>query len=680
MGKKLLLYLCVFFFSLWNVEAKPRSPFRVENDTVLHVCSTTNSPLRLSQEVRWDSLFGFSTIIVDEGVDSLLFNLPVDSVKHLVLPASLQKLVFYAALSSQCEIRLNPKNPYLCLENGNLYNRAKTQLILSAPNPKESVFQLPETVDSVSYLPLRHFSKVIFPKHLNTIPYDIDCDSLIILSKHWSRELSSFIPYIYCENDSIVAKELRNDLWRTILYDVAEKRTREIHCPNLDKGKRDTSWMRDAYQFWVRVDHRDSWEKVDSIYSTEFIDSVRVEEVPEEALLTFDGEDSCQFYVATYDTLYLLPFVVRSSPYKRGAKPLESIGEVKNSVFIVAEGVDTLPLLQSPTSAFTVPSYPFRKVVLPKSLHYLKGNFSCDSLFIYSDSLRADSCYYADPSDTPWWNIQANYYYVENEQLYLSLKYWLMKNSQTAVVYSPNADVRKRNLKLQEKTYVPIWKDRKGNVLSELSFRPPFYYACPLRLTMDGDDSLRFILSFRRDNGYERLVQQNSDSVWMVPVCDGELRYAVWSYDTLLVLPQKTLVKKVKRDGSLWTDPTSGIDFPCLFYLPKGEKVATFLESGKTIKFWKNGDTIPRRYANRLCMLYRAQDGESACMDGSLVFRLWQKDVRNYLSMEEQAGCNRETNCLDLSHCKEVWLEGITVYFPDCMPYGFRPMHFYIGR
>ncbi len=39
MAKKLLLFVGLLSLFVWNVEARKRSPLRLENDTILHVCS-----------------------------------------------------------------------------------------------------------------------------------------------------------------------------------------------------------------------------------------------------------------------------------------------------------------------------------------------------------------------------------------------------------------------------------------------------------------------------------------------------------------------------------------------------------------------------------------------------------------------------------------------------------------
>ena len=111
MAKKLLLFVGLLSLFVWNVEARKRNLLRLENDTILHVCSN------FSEMDSWtfggisdyDSLEYFNSpycriknIVIDEGVDSVHFGwLYLISAKRLSIPSSLKYLYFYS------EIRYN---------------------------------------------------------------------------------------------------------------------------------------------------------------------------------------------------------------------------------------------------------------------------------------------------------------------------------------------------------------------------------------------------------------------------------------------------------------------------------------------------------------------------------------------------------------------------------------------
>lgn len=695
MGKKLFyLFIVISLFSLGSVEAKQKLPFRVENDTILHICSNFSEMDCWPFEVDdWENAYSYFTlpywrfknIVIDEGVDSVYFGLNLISAKRLSIPSSLKYLYFFPEVPPGLEeVRLNAKNPCFRWEDGALYNQDKTCLYFMLPNAEDSVLQIPETVEQVWNIPVRyypkdtlylkdlpsrhwegfldrypidrHYSKIIFPKHCKRYPkYLPTCDSLIIQSENFP--VLDGVSYLYCLSDSLAARIM---LWESGLN------RKKIHSPNYDVRKRDTSWMRDSYRLTCILDNGDTLVGVDTIPSESRIQSVKIEGIADENI-KFDKqywEDVYHFYVTTYDTLYRLPLEVFVKTEERKPEPkCSDFGEVRDSVFTIREGVDSLPYLSDRPSSF-------RKVILPKSMHYIGTHITCDSVFIYSDSL--DGWFYGC-----WNRINAGYNYVENEQLYLSFKRWLREERESAVVYCPNADIRKRDMTLQQNTNKPVWKDMKGNVIKNFTYNRPIRYGALLRLEIEGMDPKDLCVLDRR----KRFLRKYDGS--FVIEYDGrnaELEYAVWTYDTLLPLQQKDTLIPVKRDGTPWKEGC--VREECvLYYVPEGMSRHSLMESGDSILMWRSGDTIPRRYANRLAFGFILKNGEYNS-SGTMVFDVLWLDKRKYFRKGYLIRSdNSESGIWGIpKQYKEFWVKDITEYWPDCIGRLYSSMHFYIKR
>ncbi|MBO7607925.1 MAG: hypothetical protein J6T28_09975 [Paludibacteraceae bacterium] len=696
--RKTLFYLFVVISSLsfGSVEAKQKSLFRVENDTILHICSNLSEMDSWAFYERDESdcpydyfispLWHFKNIVIDEGVDSVHLGLCLISARVLSIPSSLKYLYLPEVPPGLEEVRLNAKNPYCRWEDGTLYNRDKTQLYFMLPSAVDSVLQFPETVEQVWTIPDRyyqkglsfsriwegypecspkdiHYSKIIFPKHCERYPEHLpSCDSLFIQSEHCP--VLDGVSYLYCLSDSLAARIM---LWESGLN------RKKIHSPNFDVRKRDTSWMRESYRMTCVLDNGDTLVGADSIPSGREIESVKIEGIADENV-KFNkryGEDVYRFYVATYDTLYRLPLEVFVKPEEKKPEPTWSdFGEVKDSVLTIREDVDSLPYLRGS----------FRKVIVPKRTHYLEGSIECDSAFIYSDSLETSGYY-----ENVWDKIDAHYYYVENEELYLSLKRRLMEKNQfqksmeirrPAVVYCPHADVRKRNMALQQNTNNPVWRDSEGNI-KNLTYRP-WGIMTGLQLEIEGLDSQDlYVLDCRRkrflrkSNGYFGFINDGKTA---------ELEYAVWSYDTLLPLQQKDTVRLVKRDGTPWGEKYDRIE--CVFYyVPKGMTRHTLLESKDSILMWRSGDTIPRRYANRLAFGMLLTNGDCD-PSGAMKYDVLWLDKRKYFRKGYLIRSdNSESGIWGIpKQYKEFWVRGIKEYWPDCIARLYSSMHFYVGK
>ncbi len=700
--RKTLFYLFVVisFLSFGSVEAKQKNLFRLENDTILHVCSNLSEmdcwTFYESDESNFPSDY-FTTypywriknIVIDEGVDSVYFGLYLISAKRLSIPSSLKYLYFSREVPPGLEeVRMSTKNSYLRWENGTLYSRDKTQLYFMLPSAVDSVLYIPETVEQVWNIPSRyypkdtlylkdlsyrhwegylerypkgiHYSKIVFPKHCKRYPEGLSIyysDSLIILS------------------DSALAHSMMENLWGDIGWKwnfIEEDKFRcpnytfhcpgydVVHCPSYDVRKRDTSWMRESYRLTCVTEDGDTLVGVDTIPSGSRILSVRIEGIADENVRFRRFNDTYSFYVTTYDTLYRLPLEVFVKPEEQKPGPKWSdFGEVRDSVFTIREGIDSLPNFSRSDMSF-----PFRKIIIPKSMHYMDEDVSCDSAFIYSDSLFG--------------TIDAGYYYVENESLYLFLKRRLIEKDESAVVYCPNADVRKRDMLLQQNTNKPVWKDMKGNVIEKFTYSRPIRSYTFLRLEIEGMDpkDLRVYNTrskrslYRRYDGCFMLVNETR------PV---ELGYAVWTYDTLLPLQQKDTLVPLKRDGTPWTGWSNWKE-SVLYYVPEGISRHTLLESGDSILMWRSGDTIPRRYANRLAFGFILKNGEYNS-SGSMVFDVLWIDKRKYFREGYLGRDNSESGIWRIpKQYKEFWVRDVTEYFPDCIPIAYPPMHFYVGK
>ena len=713
--RKTLFYLFVVISSLsfGSVEAKQKNLFRLENDTILHVCSNLSEMDCWTFGVSDDNSFSpsdyFTTypywriknIVIDEGVDSVYFGLYLISAKRLSIPSSLKYLYFSQEVPPGLEeVRLSAKNPNYRWENGALYSRDKTQLYFMLPSAVDSVLYIPEKVEQVwdihsryypkdtlylKDLPYRHwegylerypkgihYSKIVFPKQCKRYPeYLPSCDSLIILSEHCPEFLTRYVmpkfSYLYCLSDSAVAHILQENLWNGIEWGRSSRiiDRGKIHCPNYDIRKRDTSWMRDNYRL-ICVTGSDTLENGDSIPSGRSIQSVKIEGIADENVRFCEKKGRYRFYVATYDTLYQLPLEVFEKP--RGRNPnlkWSDFAELRDSVFTIREGVDSLPYLRDMPSSF-------RKVILPKSMHYIGTDIysigthiTCDSVFIYSDSL--------DGADY----IDAHYYYVENEQLYLSFKREFMEWDRSAVVYCPNADIRKRDMTLQNMNK-PVWRNEKGNVIKDLTYRPKASRSY-LQVELEGMNYQDFyVLDCNRNRFLRR------GSVYFYFINDGktdELEYAVWTYDTLLPLRQKDTLNLVKRDGTPWT---GGYDWKecVLYYVPEGTTSRSLLDSKDSILMWRSGDTIPRRYANRLAIGLILTNGEFDyssfthcsvfCLDKRNYFReVWESEIRDV---------NNSWLWKIPRQYKEFWLIEATEFGQDHGHSRYPPMHFYVGR
>ena len=674
MAKKLLLFIGLLSLFVWNVEARKRNLLRLENDTILHICS--NTPVRHYSELNEPSAPLFhSSVVIDEGVDSawvyISSSYGIEPPMRFVSIPSTLKFFLWESLPIE-KIQLNPKNPYLRWENGALYSRDMKNLYYwHSEENGDSVFQVPETVENIWGTPDGHFSKVIIPERCKKATCIIHCDTLIVDSPHFLECLDEGVmsrsSYLYCLSDSAVAHILMENLWDSINWGVRSIDRRDIHCPNYDIRKRDTSWMRESYRMTCVLDNGDTLVGADSIPSGREIESVKIEGIADENV-KFNkryGEDVYRFYVTTYDTLYRLPLEVFEKPEERKPGPkCGDFGEVRDSVFTIREGVDSLPYLSDRPSSF-------RKVIIPKSMHYVKEHITCDSVFIYSDSL--DGAYYYN-----WLHyIDAHYYYVENEQLYLSLKRWLIKSNQSAVAYCPNADISKRDMTLQQNTNKPVWKkNAKGDELKDLTYRT-VSSGTGLRLEIEGMNSQDlYVYDCRR----KRFLPRNNKYGFFEFINDGrtaELEFAVWTYDTLLPLQQKDTLRLLKRDGTPWTGGYN-LEECVLYYVPKGETERSLLLSDKPLKIWRSGDTIPRRYTNRLAFGYMLTNGECV-LSPRLEYNVLCLDKRNYLGDGELI--NVSDNIWKVpSQYKKFWLEHITQPCEDCYGRSLPPMHFYVGR
>ena len=690
--KLFYLFVVISSLSFGSVEAKQKSLFRVENDTILHICSNLSEMDSWTFYERDESdspfdyfispLWHFKNIVIDEGVDSVHLGLCLISARELSIPSSLKYLYLPEVPPGLEEVRLNAKNPYYRWEDGTLYNRDKTQFYFMLPSAVDSVLQIPETVEQVWTIPDRyyqkglsfsriwegyperspediHYSKIVFPKHCKRYPeYHPSCDSLILLS------------------DSAVAHSTMEALWgRECTYDEKFSCPKSrfhcpsgyVDCPNYDVRKRDTSWMRESYRLTCVTDDGDTLVGVDTIPSGRSIQSVKIEGIADENVRFCEKNGRYRFYVATYDTLYQLPLEVYEKtnlPEPKLEPTWSEFGEVKDSVLTIREDVDSLPDLRGS----------FRKVIIPKRTHYLEGSIKCDSAYLYCDSLKS-RYYHIGVCNL----IDARYYYVENEELYLSIKRWLMEKKQSAVAYCPHADVRKRNMALQQNTNKPVWKDMKGNVIKNFTYNRPIRYGALLRLEIEGMDPKDLCVLDRR----KRFLRKYDGSFVIELEYDGrnaELEYAVWTYDTLLPLQQKDTLIPVKRDGTPWG---KGYDIKecVLYYVPKGMTRHTLLESKDSIMMWRSGDTIPRRYANRLAFGFILKNGEYNS-SGTMVFDVLWLDKRKYFRKEYLISSdNREGGIWGIpKQCKEFWVRGIKEYWPDCVARLYSSMHFYIKR
>ena len=688
--KKQLYLFFLLLFPLCYIEAKQRSPFRLENDSILRICSNVQERYYedMYSSCEMGMPFYYTSVIIDEGVDSAWVYIPNPCyeygsplpVKLLSIPSSLKFFVWSGPPVEK--VQLNPRNPYLRWENGALYSQDMRSLYFWHLEEKgDPIFQVPETVENIWDIP-GHFSKVIIPERCKKTPnYYINCDTLIVHSTHSPECLNDYFAvsrfsYLYCLSDSAITKAMLEDLWSSEKGYRKHLDKRKLHCPNYDIRKRDTSWMRDSYRLTCVMEDGDTLVGVDTIPSGRSIQSVMIEGIADENVRFCRYNDTYHFYVTTYDTLYRLPLevFVKLKEQKTESKPkpkCSDFGEVRDSVFIIREGVDSLPYLSDRPSSF-------RKVIIPKSMRYMEGGITCDSVFIYSDSL--DEAYYID----------ADYYYVENEQLYLLIKRRLMKD-RSAVVYCPNADIRKRDLSLQKNTNPPVWRDEQDNVIDLSNLRHTNFWQY-LQLTIEGIEPGNLWVFYEwKDRKYmmkyswERDKDGSEKCLWWVPASHGdlELEYAVWTYDTLLTLPQKTQVRIVKQNGSPWEgdfNPTS-----CLYYVPKGETCESLMNSGKKIMYWKSGDTIPRRYLKRLALGLLYKNGECEPMEGRISYRLDWKDNRNYLYTISFDGLETAFLQIPPNHSKEVWMLDIgqldmNPRHVEWIKRIWSPIHFYVGR
>ncbi|MBO4806317.1 MAG: hypothetical protein J5554_09770, partial [Paludibacteraceae bacterium] len=695
--KAFFFYCIIFFsFSLCNADlcAGPETIFRIENDTVLHICSNNIDYWLVDGEPirgEWGDVDGrfpfgaYSTIVVDEGVDSVSFPL-TDSNRLLSLPSTLRYLDVYdvsrygnsaylqdlslvlpfegeydPSLSSRCEIRLHPDNPYFCMEDCALYDRRKTKLYLASFCKENSVFQLPATVVSILNFRNTHFSKIIFPAGLKSCPYyALNCDTLIVQSSgfelSWLMDAALSSTQFYFSSDSLLVSTLLCENEK--LMDRRIVARKNIHCPGYDVRKRDTSWMRKAYHPIFVTEQGDSLKGIDSIDREVVIQSVIVDGIPKENLRIHmdDIDDAYQFFVATYDTLYRLPFQLRFVDSPIAGPKISDYGELVDSVFSIREGVDTLPYLEDkPVS--------FKKVVIPKSMRYLKGTLRCDSVFIYSDSLNGAL---GDVCDL----IRARYYHVENEQLYLALRLWYSTHKSAdfgcwsgdgrVEIYSPNADIRNRMMALQWNMDPPVWRDWGGN-RDDLTFRPTHNRFRTLRMEIDGISSSDLYVFSTGKNGRKMMERQEreGDVYWWFSLESGDTdwEYAAWTYDTLLHLSQKSQIRVLKQDGSLWTEGFERKEL-CLFYLPEGETGESLLESGKKIQVWKSGDTIPSRYLNRLAIGLLYENGECLPVYGIVSCRLFWRNNQNYLNSIRTSFYNPPISIP--AHSEELWMNHVS--------------------
>lgn len=664
MTKKIIIYFILFFFFLLNIQARPRTAFKIEGDSVLHICSN------FSYEF-WDDdydplydplqLFNYTTIIVDEGVDSVSLRLS-EKTRLLCLPSSLRYLSDYSLKNIRCDIRINPKNPYLCIEGCGVYDKQKKTLITSVMCKDDTVFNMPATVDSVWNFPRTHFSKIVFPSSLKYYPYNLNCDTLVIQSSsvdpEWLAHTMHIAQYIDCPFDTLVAKMLVEKLWKDENQWIKSHDTNikvKIHCPGFNVSKRDTSWMRETYHPIYVTEQGDSLSGIDSISPDKEIQSVIINNIPKSRIRIINDYSKYDFYVTTYDTLYRLPFCLKISHknFKEDKPKYADYGVLIDSVYTIREGVNTLPYLAD------FPSH-CRKIIIPKSLHYLNERLHCDSVFIYSDSLE-----YRD--------LDAKYYYVENEQLYLSIKRWNMKQCKKAVVYSPNADIRKRNLMLQENTNPPvIMYNRYGNI-TNLPIRPTApLFRTYIKSTIEGISPSDLYVSDNSGRCYYSAI------IFTKPYPYIDLNYAVWTYDTLLTLPQKSHITFTKQDGSLWTEKIEEAGH-CLYYVPKGETEESLMKSGKKIMIFTDGDTIPQRYLNRLVLGVLYKNGECLPLrQGYITYHLFWRNKRNYIIDEGEKFLRIFID--NAKHPKEIWLTNIMMQNSDCLRRILPPMHFYISE
>ena len=661
MTKKIFIYFSIFFFFILNIQARPRATFKIEDDSVLHICSNFSHEFWDACEDLYGPIFNYRTIVVDEGVDSV--SVILNETRLLCLPSSLRYLSDYTQEKISCDIRINPKNPYLCIEGCGVYDKQRTTLITSGLCKENTVFNMPATVDSVWNFPRTHFSKIIISSSFKYYPYNLNCDTLVIQSSsinpEWLANIMDNTNYLVCPFDTLVAKMLVENLWenkirweKSLDSNIKEK----IFCPGLDVSKRDTSWIREKYHPIYMTEQGDSLFGIDSISPDKEIQSVIINNIPKSRIRINNDYSKYDFYVTTYDTLYRLPFCLQISHknFKEDKPKYAEYGEFIDSVFTIREGVDTLPYLAD------MPSH-CRKIIIPKSLHYLKESLHCDSVFIYSDSLEGHS------------SLKTKYYYVENEQLYLSLKRWNMVNNIKAVVYSPNADIRKRNLKLQENTNPPVFMYNNNGNITTLPIRPTSsIYRTYLKPTIEGipqSDLYVFDQSGEYHNSWVRLTTPS-------PYLD--LDYAVWTYDTLLTLPQKSHITFTKQDGSIWTEKIKYAGF-CLYYVPKGETMESLMRSGKRIMIFKDNDTIPHRYLNRLAFGELYKNGECLPIrQGYITYHLFWRNKRNYIIDEGEKFLRIFID--NAKHPKEIWLTNIMMQNSDCLRRILPPMHFYISE
>ncbi len=216
---------------------------------------------------------------------------------------------------------------------------------------------------------------------------------------------------------------------------------------------------------------------------------------------------------------------------------------------------------------------------------------------------------------------------------------------------------------LQQNMNKPVWKDGKGNELMDMT-------CCSAKLMAGLHFEIEGINPQNLRAFSQRKNIENGGIIY-------EMEYSVWTYDTLLPLQQKDTLKLVKRDGTPWTGGYNRKEC-VLYYVPKGESRLSLLESRDSIRVWRSGDTIPRRYANRLAFGFILTNGE---YDPSLVIMcgVIYLDKRNYFGNGELIKVD-DGIWESPRQYKELWLEHVLEYSPNCIPKVYPPMHFYVGR
>jgi len=253
-------------------------------------------------------------------------------------------------LSQITELKVT-ESPHYHEENGVVFTRDKTKLLRYSLAKKDSVYEIPSSVDSVLCgFYGKHLKKLTVPHSVDYIGSGIHCDSLLFYSPNCQLNNHTEAKYIYIESEDVYLHYMREIICR-------QKRRSHypvVFCPNGNIGKRRLDVANNRNE--PLVDVLDG-SKLDCYSPMQYKQvKITVEGISDDDLRVFQNDENAlaqnkqyviagnlNYGVCSYDTLIMLPQETKINLMKRDSVSSEVYrGSRKFCLVHIPEGKENM--------------------------------------------------------------------------------------------------------------------------------------------------------------------------------------------------------------------------------------------------------------------------------------------------------------------------------------------------